>query len=323
MSEVTNQKHLHPKIWVPVLIILALAAGYLAYANTNSLWPFGEQNQVNKPDQTAGWKTYSNQQFGYEFKYPIGWSIDYEVDYSRLDLTASDIDTELIFKDGSENPDSITMSRAYFYDTSSLHSLDQSISFIKERISNIQREIPVGGGIAFYKVTRMDGVNQGEPYPEANIASNDNVYAMRYFTSKNTPIEKQEEIILQILSTFKFTDTATTYRSQQECEATTKKSCTFQSCDVQPCGSDSTGWVPMPASGSDKACTQDAKQCPDGSYVSRTGPNCEFAACPASPAPKGGEGQFCGGIAGVSCPAGYSCKLDGKYPDAGGTCVVR
>jgi len=28
------------------------------------------------------------------------------------------------------------------------------------------------------------------------------------------------------------------------------------------------------------ACTQDAKQCPDGSYVSRTGPNCEFAPCP-------------------------------------------
>ncbi len=26
-------------------------------------------------------------------------------------------------------------------------------------------------------------------------------------------------------------------------------------------------------------CTQDAKQCPDGSYVGRTGPNCEFAAC--------------------------------------------
>jgi hypothetical protein len=26
-------------------------------------------------------------------------------------------------------------------------------------------------------------------------------------------------------------------------------------------------------------CPQDAKQCPDGSYVSRTGPNCEFAEC--------------------------------------------
>ena len=27
------------------------------------------------------------------------------------------------------------------------------------------------------------------------------------------------------------------------------------------------------------ACTMDAKQCPDGSYVGRTGPNCEFV-CP-------------------------------------------
>lgn len=35
------------------------------------------------------------------------------------------------------------------------------------------------------------------------------------------------------------------------------------------------------------ACTMEAKQCPDGSYVGRTGPNCEFALCPSevSPAP--------------------------------------
>lgn len=34
-------------------------------------------------------------------------------------------------------------------------------------------------------------------------------------------------------------------------------------------------------------------------------------------------GQFCGGIAGVACPSGYNCKLDGTYPDAGGTCVLK
>ena len=28
------------------------------------------------------------------------------------------------------------------------------------------------------------------------------------------------------------------------------------------------------------ACTMEAKLCPDGSYVSRTGPNCEFTPCP-------------------------------------------
>lgn len=31
--------------------------------------------------------------------------------------------------------------------------------------------------------------------------------------------------------------------------------------------------------------------------------------------------NFCGGIAAIQCPSGYSCKLDGSYPDAGGTCI--
>jgi hypothetical protein len=30
------------------------------------------------------------------------------------------------------------------------------------------------------------------------------------------------------------------------------------------------------------ACTMEAKICPDGSAVGRTGPNCEFAACPSN-----------------------------------------
>ena len=31
------------------------------------------------------------------------------------------------------------------------------------------------------------------------------------------------------------------------------------------------------------ACTMEAKQCPDGSFVGREGPDCEFAACPSLP----------------------------------------
>ncbi|MEK7228069.1 MAG: carboxypeptidase-like regulatory domain-containing protein [Patescibacteria group bacterium] len=39
------------------------------------------------------------------------------------------------------------------------------------------------------------------------------------------------------------------------------------------------------------ACTQEAKQCPDGSYVGRTGPQCQFAECPKStPVPLLGTG---------------------------------
>lgn len=37
---------------------------------------------------------------------------------------------------------------------------------------------------------------------------------------------------------------------------------------------------PTREKGTGRVCTQEAKQCPNGSYVSRTGPNCEFAPCP-------------------------------------------
>jgi len=44
---------------------------------------------------------------------------------------------------------------------------------------------------------------------------------------------------------------------------------------------------PINISPSPVACTMEAKQCPDGSYVSRTGPKCEFSPCPSSQAPQG------------------------------------
>ena len=34
------------------------------------------------------------------------------------------------------------------------------------------------------------------------------------------------------------------------------------------------------------ACTVEAKPCSDGSYVGRTGPKCEFSACPVVPVEK-------------------------------------
>ncbi|MDO8514555.1 MAG: carboxypeptidase-like regulatory domain-containing protein [bacterium] len=48
-----------------------------------------------------------------------------------------------------------------------------------------------------------------------------------------------------------------------------------------------------------QACTQEAKQCPDGSYVSRVAPSCEFAACPSTV----GYGTIQGRVTlGPTCP---------------------
>ena len=46
-------------------------------------------------------------------------------------------------------------------------------------------------------------------------------------------------------------------------------------------------YFPKPQPWTEKvACTMEAKPCPDGSYVGRTGPNCDFAACPTpTPSP--------------------------------------
>jgi hypothetical protein len=40
------------------------------------------------------------------------------------------------------------------------------------------------------------------------------------------------------------------------------------------------GVSPLPKNNEAVACTMEAKVCPDGSSVGRSGPNCEFAACP-------------------------------------------
>jgi hypothetical protein len=64
--------------------------------------------------------------------------------------------------------------------------------------------------------------------------------------------------------------------------------------------------IPGPAG---VACTEEAKQCPDGSYVGRTGPKCEFSECPGTPnptpIPKPGDN-----------PGPVACTMDAKQcPD--------
>ncbi len=50
-------------------------------------------------------------------------------------------------------------------------------------------------------------------------------------------------------------------------------------------------------------CTEEAKQCPDGSSVGRTGPNCTFAICPTIAPQVKGKGTLQGTISiGPICP---------------------
>ncbi len=68
------------------------------------------------------------------------------------------------------------------------------------------------------------------------------------------------------------------------------------------------------------ACTQEAKICPDGSAVGRTGPNCEFTACPeatATSSTEGGGGNilpYTSGVRGI-VSLGPTCPVMREPPD--------
>jgi|GEM_PF-3190158 len=53
-----------------------------------------------------------------------------------------------------------------------------------------------------------------------------------------------------------------------------------------------------PVNDNSRACTMEAKECPDGSAVGRTGPNCEFTLCPENNT-KDGILPFDSGVEGV------------------------
>lgn len=66
-------------------------------------------------------------------------------------------------------------------------------------------------------------------------------------------------------------------------------------------------------------CTMDAKECPDGSYVGRVPPSCEFAACPgvSTTTQSGGGGgilPYKSGIKGVVL-LGPTCPVQKNPPD--------
>ncbi|HEY4501530.1 MAG TPA: hypothetical protein VJJ20_00485 [Candidatus Paceibacterota bacterium] len=73
------------------------------------------------------------------------------------------------------------------------------------------------------------------------------------------------------------------------------------------------------------ACTADAMQCPDGSYVGRSGPNCEFV-CPAGTTtqPTGGADED-PGLGDASTPGGFAAYNSGIRGTvmAGPTCPVE
>lgn len=75
-------------------------------------------------------------------------------------------------------------------------------------------------------------------------------------------------------------------------------------------------WNPDFSAPAQIGCTLEAKQCPDGSYVGRTGPRCEFEKCPAAPLLPDGytlRSYQIEEITGEACGSHSDCQTPGEY----------
>lgn len=233
-----------------IFVLLALGAvAFLYYQNQQLKTMLAGYQASASPtptattDPTANWKVYINDFYSFSFKYPANISQDKNGSVGGTFLGSPK--SIISFADQS----TIREATDAPFDGFTIYQLsysDSSIeSFLKKEVA-ARKASPRGIENEEIKNITIDGKNSFYIDVEINIR--------QYFipSSNNkiilfSTVRRDEDFLLildQVLSTFKF---------------------------ISPTASPSAKPV---------ACTMEAKICPDGSSVGRTGPNCEFAPCP-------------------------------------------
>ncbi len=231
-----------------ILIILLLGSSVFLFYQNSQLKKQVAALSTPSPtasatsDPTANWKTYKNDKYGFEFKYPTSYQENTKISppESNLDLflafTSQDYETEYggIVSGATLNGSIITIS------SGPLNPKD----FVSKRCDYLSRGSPQLECRTLTISERRAAIvfSQNPVYKTAFIEKGNNIISLHLETAEKNVIDSFD----QIISTFKFTEA------------------------LGPTGPTVTG----------KACTMEVKICPDGTSVGRTGPNCEFAACP-------------------------------------------
>lgn len=199
--------------------------------------------------QTSDWKTYTNTQYGFEFKYPKDWIfssdvINMTVPVSRFFVNSPQTAQQMKLEQQSgKDVDlrEISEDVRLIIDQHTPNDTYSTIISDSNKYKNLYKKVMISGETGYQTIISDTGHNSYSSNV-ANILVEHRglIYSFDFY---NLPSKDDlSDIDKQILSTFKFIDAG---------------------------------------------------------------------------------GQFCGGIAAgqFQCPAGYTCKLAGNYPDAGGTCA--
>ena len=210
--------------------------------------PTPDETAYTEASLSANWKTYTLQS-GFEVKYPQDWDF-YE--FNRNTATFGPRELVQTNRERLNNPNigALIGGKAWPVEIKPLNNNiylygPNDVSFISDEQKKVSSTVTVINGIKALRYIIM--FNYEAPY--INMGDVIEVVVIKHGTeiySITLSDKKHRDIFGQILSTFKFIEQTPT-----------------------PTGN--LGQV---------VCTQDVKQCPDGSYVARTGPACEFAPCP-------------------------------------------
>src|SRR3989344_9115224 len=232
----SGSAHHHVTGWVALVIIAAIAAtvGYLVWAEAHKAWRFdfeGTWSDIKQGDfssETAEWKTYRNEEYGFEFKYPITWigSTEYPLNH-KTNTIVSIQDRGRIGGDtgGSLFPAFFIMK---FPSSSQVPKPTEFFQALPEEIESSEKMSVVAGQLVaeeHYNSFAVEGARNITEWVE--ISSSGEAYVL-YFTYTlagcsvipedirpecdllNAELTKtSEQIWNQIISTFKFTEPAT------------------------------------------------------------------------------------------------------------------
>lgn len=163
------------------VVILAISVFYFKFcgkcSNTDSPWCPIRIVLCEKMDQTAGWKTYRNDEYGFEFEYPKDWKTSQNKILNGLSIK--------LFPDSNSNKGSLTISiesRPYAF-CSNCTTLDDIVSknakILEGSVQNLTpREGLVQGIRAVELPYRTSSGYQGS---SMFFISNDKLYSISYF----------------------------------------------------------------------------------------------------------------------------------------------
>lgn len=225
-------------------------------------------------DPLANWKIYSDTAGQYLVKYPAEWQ-----QLSLAQATAQ-------------------KSPAVFQSADGLYK----VTVNSENNINIKTKLPYSTldefiGLPYtVKSLTVAGRDARQPLPRAGSeflnkvyffsTDNKSIFSIELQVGDGTPtdhritgetLEIGQDIFNKVISTFKFIiSPSASPMAVATCIPRPKCLDENPKCMIP----ETSEMCPLPSTNPGIACTADVKACPNGGYVGRVGPNCEFAACP-------------------------------------------